>query len=427
MTGSGRGQNSESPPHRKAELARRAKEEAATLGFSLCGICGPEPSEHADFYAWWLERGYHGGMRYLSRDDAVARRRDLRGTMPDVRSIVVVADDYFLDDSPGLPGDGSRGVFARYARGRDYHDHMKGRLKELLRRIQDSEPGGREIRGFPYVDTGPILERELARRAGLGWFGRNTLLIHPRRGSYFFLGVLLLDIELPPDPPFDLERCGTCRACLDACPTEALLGLDDSGAPVLDARRCISYLTIESKGPIPEKLRSAVGNRVFGCDICQEVCPWNHRFAPATSDPAYQASGWTDGPYLLDLLDLDRDEFAVAFSGSPVKRAKRAGLLGSVAVALGNWLEAGTDVPEGAASALARAVLDEEPLIRGHSAWAMGRLLSRTDLDPGQAFVGNQALVDRLEVEEDPWVRAELKAALASIHGEVPPPLGESS
>jgi epoxyqueuosine reductase len=413
-----------SASHPNAELARLAKDEACALGFSLAGICRPEPSDHTDFYKAWLARGYHGGMRYLSREDSVARRLDLRGTMPEVRSVLMVADDYHLEDSPGVPSDESRGVFARYARGRDYHDHMKARLQELLRRIQRAA-GPEEIRGLTYVDTGPILERELARRAGLGWFGKNTLLLHPNKGSYFFLGLLLLDVDMPADPPFDLERCGTCRSCLDACPTEALLGLDESGAPVMDARRCISYLTIESKGPVPDELRKGLGNRIFGCDICQEVCPWNHRFARPTTDPAYQPGPWTDGPSLLDLLSLSQEEFAAAFSGSPVKRTKRGGLLRNAAVALGNWLEHADGVPDGSTETLARAVHDEESLVRGHAAWALGQILALADIDAGKAFVGTQALVDRLEVEEDPWVREELKEALVRIHGEVPPPLGD--
>jgi epoxyqueuosine reductase len=348
-------------------------------------------------------------MAYLARPDGVARRRDLRKTMEEVRSVLVVADEYLQEDSPGVPSDPSRGVMARYARGADYHDHMKGRLQELLRHIQISARKlglDEEVRGFPYVDTGPILERELGQRAGLGWFGKNTMLLHPRRGSYFFLGVLLLDQELPPDPAFEEERCGRCRDCLDACPTGALLGRDDGGAPLMDARRCISYLTIELKGPIPRELRPGLGNRIFGCDICQEVCPWNQRFAHLAEDPAYRSSRGTDGPALLELMGLSEEEFANRFSGNPVKRAKRRGLLRNVAVALGNW-----GSPE-AVPGLVKALEDVEPLVRGHAAWALGRILARLGVPGDGGFVAAEALLDRLEVEEDTWVREEMIRAL---------------
>jgi epoxyqueuosine reductase len=263
-------------------LVKDVRAEARRLGIRKLGIASPDPSAHMDFYREWLARGFHGEMGYLARTDALARRADLRGTMPDVRSVVVVAQEYFQEDPPGIPEDPARGVVARYARGTDYHDVLKTRLQDLLawiRREVRLRGLASEVRGFAYVDTGPILERDLARRAGLGWLGKNTMLIHPRQGSYAFLGILLLDLPLPPDPPFEADRCGSCRACLDACPTGALLGRDDSGAPVMDARRCISYLTIELKGPLPRDLRPRIGNRIFGCDICQEVCPFNMRFA----------------------------------------------------------------------------------------------------------------------------------------------------
>ena len=185
--------------------------------------------------------------------------------------------------------------------------------------------------GRAYVDTGPILERELATRAGLGWFGKNTMLIDPKRGSYFFLGILLLDLELEADEPFTEDHCGTCRSCLDACPTGALLGRDADGAPVMDARRCISYLTIEHHGAIPMELRPLMGNRVYGCDICQEVCPWNEKFAEVGPEPAYRAREGLDGPDLVELaerlLAVDDEGFRELFRGSPIKRARRAGLL----------------------------------------------------------------------------------------------------
>jgi epoxyqueuosine reductase len=426
------------------ELAAFAKKEARALGFSLVGICDAVPSTYAPFYEDWVRRELHGAMSYLARPDALARRADLRGTMADVRSVLVVADEYFQDDPPGVPGDPSRGVIARYARGEDYHDHMKGRLEELLGllrvevRSRGMEP---ELRGLAYVDTGPILERELAQRAGMGWFGKNTMLLHPKRGSYFFLGVLLLNVELPADAPFEADRCGTCRACLDACPTGALLGVDRNGAPVMDARRCISYLTIELKGPIPREFRPGLGNRIFGCDICQEVCPWNRKFAEPASESAYRArpraskvdgesemgggppggSSDTDGPFLLDLMGLSDDEFATRFSGSPIKRAKRRGLLRNVAVALGNWGD------RKAVPVLARALDDPEPLVRGHAAWALGEILSSVGIPGDGGFEVAEVLLFRLNEEEDLWVEEEIEAALTGLGAAFPDCLGRAS
>jgi len=240
-----------------SELVGALRAQALELGFSLVGLTSVRASDHMPFYRSWLGEGRHGEMSYLSREDAVARRADLTLTMAEAESCVVVAHEYMQRDPSGVPADPSRGVIARYARGDDYHDVVKGKLRALLAWLDARVAGG--VRGRPYVDTGPVLERELARRAGLGWFGRNTMLISPRRGSYFFIGVLLVDVALPADAPFAEDRCGTCRACLDACPTGALLGRDLSGAPVMDARRCISYLTIELRGPIPTELRAPTG------------------------------------------------------------------------------------------------------------------------------------------------------------------------
>jgi epoxyqueuosine reductase len=392
-----------------AFLVRGLRAEAERLGLINLGISAPALSEYSDFYQQWVDQGFHGAMGYLARPDALARRFDLRLTLGDVRSVVVVAEPYDQPDPPGVPEDPGRGVIARYARGRDYHDVLKGKLEELLAWLKvaaaQADPP-RVVRGLTYVDTGPILERELARRAGLGWFGKNTMLIHPKSGSYFFLGILLLDLELSADPPFDSERCGSCSSCLDACPTGALLGRDEQGAPVMDARRCISYLTIELKGPIPEALRASIGNRVFGCDICQEVCPWNQRFSSPSAEPAYRANPDTDGPGLIELMGLDQDEFSQRFSGSPVKRGKRRGLLRNVAVALGNWGS------REAVPALARALDDEEPLVRGHAAWALGRIVNRVGLPGDAGFEVAEALRFRLSVEKDPWVEEELERAL---------------
>jgi epoxyqueuosine reductase len=235
-------------------------------------------------------------MAYLARPDAVATRLDAASRWPELESAVVVAHHYRSDSDPEEdPRSGTTasrpdtGIIARYARGRDYHRVVKKKLLELLRFIEAEV--GRELPvARAYVDTGPVLERELARRAGIGWFGRNTMLIDPRRGSYFFLGSLLLPFELEYDEPFEADRCGTCTACLDACPTGALLGRDENGAAVMDARLCISYLTIENQGSIPRELRPAMGNRVYGCDICQEVCPWNSpKLVSSTGEPEYRA------------------------------------------------------------------------------------------------------------------------------------------
>jgi epoxyqueuosine reductase len=276
----------------------------------------------------------------------------------------------------------------------------KRKLEELLAWLAGRVDGG--VRGRAYVDTGPILERELGSRAGLGWFGKNTMLINPRRGSYFFVGLLLVDIDLPADEPFTEDRCGTCRACLDACPTGALLGRDEDGAPVIDARRCISYLTIELRGAIPHEYRGAMGNRVFGCDICQEVCPWNEQFAHPTDEAAYRAREGLDGPALLELtqslLDVDEEGFRDLFSRSPLRRARRTGLLRNVCVALGNW---------GSSEAVALLVIAlSEPttLVRIHAAWALGRIADSA---------ATTALIAQLATEEDPEVRDELEQALA--------------
>jgi len=353
-----------------ATLTEQVRARALDLGFSLVGIALPDPSDHMAFYRSWIGAGLHGEMRYLAREDAVVRRADLAQTMSDAVSVVLVAHEYCQPDPEGVPGDPSRAVVARYARGADYHHVVKDKLVALLAWMDGRVEGG--VRGRAYVDTGPILERELARRAGLGWFGKNTMLINPERGSWFFIGLLLLDLALDPDEPFVEDRCGTCAACLEACPTGALLGRDESGAPIMDARRCISYLTIELRGTIPRELRAPMGNRVFGCDICQEVCPWNERFGRVATEDAYRARTGLDGPELVDLADrllaMDDAGFRDAFRRSPLGRPGRAGLLRNVCVALGNWGD------PAAVRVLTLAAGDPDPLIRSHAAWALGRV-----------------------------------------------------
>ena len=380
-------------------LAAEIKEQARDLGFDLVGVASVEPSAHMDLYRAWIEDGAHGDMGYLSREDAVARRGDLRGTLPSVQAAVVVGHTYYQEDPSGVPDDPARAVVARYSRGRDYHNVIEKRLLKLHRWIE-SRAGGPVV-GRVYVDTGPILERELATRAGLGWFGKNTMLIDPKRGSYFFLGILLLDLELEADEPFVEDHCGTCRNCLDACPTGALLGRDADGAPIMDARRCISYLTIEHRGPIPVELRPLMGNRVYGCDICQEVCPWNEKFAEVGPEAAYSPKEQLDGPPLIELaerlLSLSGKGFRREFAGSPVLRAGRKGLLRSVCVALGNWGS------EEAVPTLLSALSDAAPVVRGHAAWALGRVGSPAALG---------ALSSRLGDELDSFVLDEIDLAL---------------
>lgn len=368
------------------------------LDFDAVGIAPVHASEHAAAYHRWVAAGMHGEMAYLAREDAVAKRTDPALLVPSARSAVVVACNYFPEaEGDSTAADPARAVFARYARNDDYHDLLKQRLIALQEWINaELLPVG----GRAYVDTGAVLERELAVRAGLGWFGRNTMLIRPRHGSYFFLGVVLLDVELAYDAPFARDHCGTCRSCVAHCPTGALLGRDETGAPVMDARRCISYLTIEHRGPIPPELRPRIGNRVYGCDICQEVCPHNNaRFVQLCSEPAFHPRAGVHGAELIELMGMDQAEFSRRFKDSPVKRTKRRGLLRNVAVALGNW-----GSPE-AAPVLVRALDDEEPLVRGHAAWALGRI-------GGDAAV--RGLQERLATEPDEWARQELRSALAA-------------
>ena len=383
----------------KAMLVEELKAEAKSLGFSRVGITGVNSSAHIDFYQSWIDAGMQGEMQYLAREESVRRRSDIEQTLPGARSVIVVTHDYLTEDLGCSPDDPEMAIIATYARGDDYHDIIKSKLLGLLEWLSQRVP--ERVEGRAYVDTGPILERDLAQRAGLGWFGKNTMLIDPTSGSFFFLGVLLVDLELSADSPFLEDRCGTCRSCLDACPTGALLGRDASGAPVMDARRCISYLTIEHRSAIPVELRSAMGNRIYGCDICQEVCPWNARFAAPTGDSAYQPSQDLDGPSLLELagnlLSTDELGFRNTFKKSAITRAKRSGFLRNICIALGNW-----GAPA-AVTTLLRALSDVEPLVRGHAAWALGQI---------ESSQARSALSERLSSEDDAWVKTEISAAL---------------
>ncbi|NCY03248.1 MAG: tRNA epoxyqueuosine(34) reductase QueG, partial [Planctomycetia bacterium] len=296
-------------------------------------------------------------------------------------------------DRPPAPVAG-RGRVARYAWGGDYHDLLRGRVNLLASWLETRVPGCR-TRGV--VDSAPLPEREFAWLAGLGWFGKNTMLIDPRAGSYFLLTALLTDLELPVDAPVEVDHCGSCTACLDACPTGAFV------APrVLDANRCISSLTIEDHGAVAADLRAGMQDWVFGCDVCQEVCPWN-RHAPGSAEPAWQPREGEATLGLAGLLALDEPAFRRRFKGSPLVRAKRRGLLRSAAIALGNRPDAAS------LESLVGALDDVDPVVRGAAAWALGRWCR---LECGLAAPARAALVARLQVEADAQVRGEITAAV---------------
>jgi epoxyqueuosine reductase len=347
------------------EIIKQAiKEKARQLGFTLAGVTTPEPPSHYSTFENWLAQGHHGTMDYLATERSRARRAGPREILPECKSILVLATPY----NPPLPsqeaaeGVGVRasGQVASYAWGDDYHDVLPARMKELVQFIE--EQVGEPVKNRWYTDTGPILERDLAQRAGIGWIGKNTCLIHPKHGSYFLLSEILLDLALEPDPPFVTDHCGTCTLCIEACPTDCILP-----DRTIDARRCISYLTIELKEDIPVELRDKMGNWVFGCDICQMVCPWN-RFAEE-GDPAFE--NIAPRPPLTDELVMSPQEFNQRFKRSPIKRAKRRGYLRNIAVALGNIGD------RHALPVLNHVLEDPESMVREHAQWAIEKISSR--------------------------------------------------
>ena len=342
-------------------LKQSIKDEARRLGFLLAGVTTPEPPPHLSAFENWLMQGRQASMDYLSDDRSRALRADPRLILPGCKSILVLALPY-PDPKRSEASDEAdpHGRVAAYAWGDDYHVILPERLQALVTFIEGQV--GHTVPNRWYTDTGPILERDLAQRAGLGWIGKNTCLIHPKQGSYFFLAEIFLDLELEPDPPFATDHCGTCTRCLEACPTQCILP-----DRTIDAGRCISYLTIELKDDIPPELRPLLGNWVFGCDICQEVCPWN-RFTAPRGDPAFEPRKALPQPNLTQELELTSKEFNRKFKDSPVKRAKRRGYLRNVAVALGNTGRL-QSIP-----ALEKATEDQEPLVKRHAFWALDRI-----------------------------------------------------
>jgi epoxyqueuosine reductase len=342
--------------------AERARALALESGFDLAGVAAADAPPELAFFSEWVARGHAGEMAYLTSQRE--RRADLRAAFPWARSVVSVGLQYDTPAPYSIAAASGRGWIARYAWGDDYHDVMKTRLEALRARLV-SEVGPMESR--VYVDTGPVVERAYAAAAGLGAWGKNTCLLHPEHGSWFFLGEVITDLEMEPDTPRP-DMCGSCTACLDACPTGALV------APyVLDARLCISYLTIELKGSIPEGHRADMGRHVFGCDICQDVCPWNRK-RREEGEVAFAPREGLMAPDLDALAALDDDAFREAFRRSPVKRAKRRGLLRNVAIALGNSGDPSRR------PVLARLAADADPIVREHAEWALRRLDSDATL-----------------------------------------------
>jgi epoxyqueuosine reductase len=346
------------------DLKEKIKLKAQQLGFILSGVTTPDPPDHYSTFEAWLAQGHHGTMDYLARDRSRARRADPREILPECQSILVLATPYSPPRSPEEPAEdvALRGQVAAYAWGDDYHDVLPARMKELVQFIE--EQVGHSVKNRWYTDSGPILERDLAQRAGIGWIGKNTCLIHPKHGSYFLLSEIFLDLVLEPDPPFRTDHCGTCTRCIEACPTDCILP-----NRTLDATRCSSYLTIELKDDIPSALREKIGDWVFGCDICQMVCPWN-RFAEE-GDPSFGDKNPLHS--LPEELTLSTQEFNQRFKRSPIKRAKRRGYLRNVAVALGNK---GDRI---ALPVLQNVSSDEEPMLREHAQWAIARINERIE------------------------------------------------
>jgi len=365
------------------------------LGFDAVGVAAVTPLEASAHYEAWLAAGRHGGMTYLATAKHRRRRADPSRLLPNIQSVVCVALCYpaSRDESRDL----RVGRIARYAGGEDYHRVMKDKLGTLETFVPEILPGSRALW---YSDTGAILERGWAERAGLGWIGKHSGVLSRSLGSWFLLGEVLVDRALDPDPPLEREHCGTCRRCLDRCPTGAIV------APYqVDARLCISYLTIEHRGAIPRELRPLVGDWIFGCDVCQEVCPWN-RFAPEGREARLHArslEGWS----LTRFLELDDAAFLELFAGSPIRRALRGGFLRNVCVALGNRREAS------AVPALTRTLAREpDPLVRAHAAWALGEIARAG----GDATAVREAL-GRAAGDSDADVREEALAALATDAG----------
>jgi epoxyqueuosine reductase len=372
----------------RTQLTAGLKDLAREIGFDLVGIAPAVSPPGYPALREWLDRGFAGEMHYLPRREAAYAHP--QSVLPNVRSVVMTASNYKTADPPADRP--NYGRVARYAWGQgDYHDALKAQLQQLADWLHLHVP---DCRTRCAVDTAPLLERDFARLAGLGWFGKNTMLLNKRLGSFFFLGALLTDVELDPDPPHAAAHCGTCTRCLDICPTGAF-----PEPYVLDARKCIAYLTIETAEPMEAELRSGVGNWLFGCDLCQDVCPWNRK-SPRSETSAFQPQPDLAPADAIALLGMTEPDFRARFQDSPLNRPGWTGLRRNAAVVLGNSGDAA------AMPALAAALSDADPVVRGAAAWALGRFHTPQALE---------ALESRSRIENDPLVQADIVAALRRL------------
>ncbi len=345
-------------------LAERIKNKAGELGFELAGIAPVAPVPELAFYKEWIEAGYAGKMGYLERN--AAKKSDLHNVVPEARSVIVCGKIYDTNNPLSTEcQDSHKGWISRYGWGNDYHTVLEKKLFDLIDFVKSENETAVITR--PYVDTGPVIDRVFAKYAGIGWFGKNTCVINQRHGSWFFIAEIITDLQLDCDSP-PPDRCGTCSRCIDACPTDAILE-----PYVLDSRLCISYLTIELKGDIPVELRDGIGNHVFGCDICQDVCPWNSK-SSKTDDRNFQPRKGLLNPDLEELGRLSADEFREWFSGSPLKRIKYKGFLRNVAVAMGNSGNMAF------LSILEELCKNDEESVATHAAWARDKIISQTSI-----------------------------------------------
>jgi epoxyqueuosine reductase len=370
-------------------LETRIKRMASDLGFDLAGICKPDPPPHFQSYLDWVEKGYHAGMEYLAREHSRSARVDPKLILPECESILVLGICYLPQDVSLIQQE--QWSISAYAAGNDYHQIIKGKMNVLVSQIKDEI--GSEFPYRIYTDTGPILEREYAQMAGLGWTGKNSCLINPQLGSYLFLGEILLGFPLKADRPFETDYCGSCSACVDSCPTACILP-----DRTLDANRCISYLTIEHRGSIPFEQHEKIDGWIFGCDVCQKVCPWNKRFAQPTNEQDFQVRSDYEEFDLLQFLSLDEVSFKQVFQASPIQRARLEGFLRNAMIAAGNH-------PDEQYIPLLHRLLQQtwSTPLRQHAAWSLSSF---------SAPSAQKILQETLDSTKDPVISQSISEAL---------------